>query len=281
MLLIIYGNSFFGEWHFDDYHNIVDNRNVHLQGLSWQEIRKTFSGISEGSEGGLSTRPISYLSFGLNYLFGGTEVFGYHVVNFVIHFAAAVFLFLFICRTLRLPLLRDRYGEHAYGIALLATFFWATSPLQVHAVTIVVQRMASLAGLGTVMALYFYVRARTAEEGNARWGFALLCAAASLLAFGSKENAAMLPISILLYDIVLVQGATRENLSRLLKYAWIPLAVILFVAFSFSEFLSGIFQTYQVRPFTLAERLLTAPRILIFYVSLLLYPDSVEADPSS
>ena len=82
----------------------------------------------------------------------------------------------------------------------------------------------------------------------------------------------MLPISILLYDIILVQGATRENLQRVLKYAWIPLAVILLAVFSFSEFLSGIFQAYQVRPFTLVERLLTAPRILIFYVSLLLYP---------
>ena len=173
MLLIIYGNSFFGEWHFDDYHNIVDNRNVHLQGLSWQELRKTFSGTADGSEGGRSTRPLSYLSFGLNYLFGGTEVFGYHVVNFVIHFTAAVFLFLFICRTLQLPLLRDRYGEKAYGIALLATFFWATSPLHVHAVTIIVQRMASLAGLGTIMALYFYVRARTAEGGSARLGICL------------------------------------------------------------------------------------------------------------
>jgi tetratricopeptide (TPR) repeat protein len=272
MLLIIYGNSFFGEWHFDDYHNIVENRNVHLQGLSWQEIRKTFSGTADGSEGGLSTRPLSYLSFGLNYFFGGTDVFGYHAVNLVIHFATAVFLFLFICRTLQLPLLRDRCGERAYGIALLATFFWATSPLQVHAVTIVVQRMASLAGLGTIMALYFYVRARTAEGGCTRRGFAFLCVASSLLAFGSKENAAMLPISILLYDVLLVQGATRENLSRLLKYAWIPLAVILCLVFSFSEFLSGIFQTYEVRPFTVAERLLTAPRILIFYVSLLLYP---------
>lgn len=272
MLLIIYSNSFLGDWHFDDYHNILDNRNVHLQGLSWQDLHKTFFGIAVESEGGHTTRPLSYLSFGLNYFFGGTEVFGYHVVNFVIHFAAAVFLFLFICRTLQLPLLRDRYGEKAYGIALLATFFWATSPLQVHAVTIIVQRMASLAGLGTIMALYFYVLARTAEGGRARWGFVFLCAAASLLAFGSKENAAMLPISILLYDVVLVQGATRECLSRLLKYAWIPLAVILCVVFSFSEFLAGIFQTYQERPFTLAERLLTAPRILIFYVSLLLYP---------
>jgi protein O-mannosyl-transferase len=272
MLLLIYGNSFFGEWHFDDYHNIVDNPNVHMQGLSWNEFCATFYGVADGPEGHHVTRPIAFLSFGLNYFFGGTNVFGYHAVNFVIHFAAAVFLFLFICRTLRLPLLRDRYGEHAYDIALLATFLWATSPLQVHAVTIIVQRMSSLAGLGTVMALYFYVRARTAEEGKVRRGFALLCAAASLLAFGSKENAAMLPVSILLYDVLLVQGATRENLHRLLKYSWIPLVVILCIVFSFSEFLAGIFQAYEVRPFTLAERLLTAPRILIFYVSLLLYP---------
>ena len=272
MLLIIYGNSFFGEWHFDDYHNIVDNPNVHLQGLSWNEVRATFYGVADGPEGHRVTRPIAFLSFGLNYFFGGTNVFGYHAVNFVIHFAAAVFLFLFICRTLRLPLLRDRYGDQAYGIALLASVLWATSPLQVHAVAIVVQRMASLAGLGYVMALYFYLRARTAQRGRARWAFTVLCAVSAMTAFGSKENAAMLPASILLYDVLLVQGATRENLSRLLKYSWIPLVVILCVVFSFSEYMGDIFQTYQVRPFTLMERLLTAPRILIFYVSLLLYP---------
>ena len=49
-----------------------------------------FQGYPKDRKAGLSTRPISYLSFGLNYLFGGTEVFGYHVVNFVIHFAAAI-----------------------------------------------------------------------------------------------------------------------------------------------------------------------------------------------
>ncbi len=30
-LLLIYSNSFRGEWHFDDFYNIVDNRCVHLQ----------------------------------------------------------------------------------------------------------------------------------------------------------------------------------------------------------------------------------------------------------
>ena len=272
VLLIVYGNSFFGEWHFDDYHNIVDNRNVHLQGLTWQDIRPTFYGIAVEPQGGHVSRPLSYLSFGLNYFFGGTDVFGYHVVNFLIHVAAAVFLFLFVCRTLKLPLLRDRYGDRACDIALFASFLWAISPLQVNAVAIIVQRMAAMAGLGYVMALYFFVRARTAETGGIRWGSAACCAASALLAFGSKENAAMLPVSIVLFEVVLIQGATRETLSRVLKFSWIPLALIIGLVFLFSDFLSGIFQTYEVRPFTMVERLLTAPRILIFYVSLLLYP---------
>lgn len=272
MLFIVYGNSFFGDWHFDDYHNIVDNRNVHLQGLSWHDIRKTFHGIAVEPQGGQLSRPLSYLSFGLNYFFGGTDVFGYHVVNFLIHLAAAVFLFLFVSRTLKLPLLRDRYGDRACDIALFASFLWAISPLQVNAVAIIVQRMAAMAGLGYVMALYFFVRARAAETGGVRWGFAAGCAASALLAFGSKENAAMLPVSILLLEVVLIQGATRECLLRVLKFSWIPLALAAGLAVLFSDFLSGIFQTYDVRPFTMTERLLTAPRILIFYVSLLLYP---------
>jgi len=272
VLLIIYGNSFFGEWHFDDYHNIVDNRNVHLQTLSWDDIHRSFYGTAVEPRGRHLTRPLSYLSFGLNYFLGGTDVFGYHVVNFFIHFGSAVFLFLFVFRTLKLPLLHGRYGDRAYDISLLAAFLWAINPLQVNAVTIIVQRMAAMAGLGYVMALYFFVRARTAETGSARWGLACCCAASSFLAFGSKENAAMLPVAILLYDIVLIQGATRECLLRVAKFSWIPLALTASLAVLFSDFLSGVFQAYEVRPFTLVERLLTEPRVLLFYFTLLLYP---------
>ena len=82
----------------------------------------------------------------------------------------------------------------------------------------------------------------------------------------------MLPISILLYDIVLIQGATRDNLLRLLKYAWIPLTVLVLLVLLYAESVSAILNAYSVRPFTLAERLLTEPRILIFYITLLLYP---------
>jgi len=113
LLLAVYGNSFHGEWHFDDIPNIVENTNIHLNNISIKEIYNAFH-----FRGDL-IRPVSYLSFATNYYFGGLETFGYHLINFIIHYVTAVFLFLFILGTLRLPLLRDRYGERAYAISAL------------------------------------------------------------------------------------------------------------------------------------------------------------------
>lgn len=268
-LLVIYSNSFQGAMVFDDAPNIIENSNVHLTSLDWPEIKKTFYGI----EGRKISRPVSYFTLALNYYFHGLSVFGYHVVNFIIHYLAAVFLFLFIYNTLKLPSLRERYGPEAYSIALLAVVFWATSPLQVTAVTYIVQRMASMAGMFYVMAMYFYLKGRMAERNRSRvvlWG---LCLVSGVLAVGSKENAVLLPFSIWLFDLLLIQGASRENVIRNLK-VFMPVAVVVGALglwyVNIGAILSGA--AYENRPFTPVERLLTQPRIIIFYISLLLYP---------
>jgi hypothetical protein len=93
-LLIIYGNSFNCEWLFDDYPNIVDNKNVHLKTLSWADISKIFD---KTPTQGLP-RPVAYFSFALNYYSGALDVFGYHLVNFAVHYITSIFLFLFITR---------------------------------------------------------------------------------------------------------------------------------------------------------------------------------------
>ncbi|MGO9139494.1 MAG: tetratricopeptide repeat protein [Syntrophales bacterium] len=265
LLLIVYGNSFHGEWHFDDIPNITENHNVHLKNLS-------LGGIYDALHfRGDLIRPVSYLSLAINYYLGGTDTFGYHLVNFIIHYLTAIFLFLFIFDTLRLPLLKDRYGERAYAISALATVFWAINPLQVLAVSYIVQRMASMAGMFYIAAMYFYLKGRIAEGIRNRAIFFFCCAVAALLAFGSKENAAMLPVSIFIFDLFLIQGAERGTVRKNLKFAFIPFAVVLILAHSYSN-LSDILDGYRVRSYTLGERLLTEPRVIIFYISLLLYP---------
>jgi tetratricopeptide (TPR) repeat protein len=268
-LVIIYSNSFNGGWHFDDHNNIFGNKNIELSTLSWQEISKTFYG--RHLDHSRISRPFSFLTFGLNYLVGGYGVFGYHLVNFFIHYLSGVFLFLFLFNTLQLPLLKERYSNHAYSIALLAVFLWATHPIQISAVTYIVQRMASLAGLFSIMTMYFYLKARTASAQNKRLVFFPLGGLTALLAFASKENAAMLPVILWLYDLFLIQGVNTASVKKNLKIAVLPLAIMVLLGILYGQggsLLSG----FEIRPFTLTERLLTEPRVLLKYLSLLLYP---------
>ena len=172
-LIIIYGNSFQCSWHLDDYVNIVNNSNIHLKSLSWSHIKQTF--YDPHYEHNMINRPLSYLTFALNYYLNDTSVFGYHVVNFCIHYLAATFLFLLIYNTLQLPMLHRQYQKTAYPIAMLAVFLWATHPIQVSAVTYIVQRMASMASMFYIMAMYFYVKGRLSTETGKRAVYFSLC----------------------------------------------------------------------------------------------------------
>ena len=209
IILAIYSNTFHASWHFDDEPSILDRKAIHLTEITWPQIKKTFF----NDEGNLY-RPAACLSLALNYYFGKDNVFGYHLVNISIHVLASIFLFLFIYHTLNLAILKARYGPNSYFIALLATVLWATNPIQTQAVTYIVQRMASMAGMFYVMSMYFYLKGRTSRQRLLTISHYFFCFVAAILAFGSKENAAMLPISIFLFDLFLIQGLTKGNIKK-------------------------------------------------------------------
>jgi tetratricopeptide (TPR) repeat protein len=268
ILLLSYSNSFDCSWHFDDYINITENPNIQIKQFTPDNVEKIFLSIM-GT--GKISRPVSYLSFALNYYFDGLNVFGYHLVNFLIHFLSSVFVFLFIFNTLKLPLLKETYEKYAYSVALLSTIFWAVNPVQVTAVTYIVQRMASMAGLFFIMSMYFYLKFRTSPSSFLKYVHLFLCFASAALSIGSKENAAMLPASIYLYDLFFIQGLTADNVKKNIKIAIIPILILIAVVMIYFDF-SYVIGGYEIRPFTMQERLLTQPRVILFYISLLFYP---------
>ncbi len=270
-LIIIYANSFKGAFHFDDYPNIIDNPMLQMRTLSWESVKTSFYGADSSME--KIQRPLSYLTLALNYYFGGTDPFGYHVVNFIIHYIASIFLFLLLYHTLKLPILKDRYRNGAYAISLLGAFFWATHPIQVTAVTYIVQRMASMAAMFYLMGMYFYVRGRMSGAVRGRIFYFTLSGIAGILSVASKQNGAMLPVSIFFYDLFLIQGVTKENIRRNLRWFAIPLLILLLIGILHTD-PTKILKGYEQRPFTLGERLLTQPRILLDYLGLLIYPTS-------
>jgi protein O-mannosyl-transferase len=274
ILISVYSNTFDASWHFDDEYSILKNNALHITDLNWQNIKNTFRASSDGR--GRLDRPVACLSFALNYYFGESKVRGYHIINFTIHFLSSIFLFLFIYHTLNLPILKERYGPNSYFIGFLATVLWAINPVQTQAVTYIVQRMASMAGMFYIMTMYFYLKGRTSGPKLLRITHYFFCIVCAILALGSKENTVILPMVILLYDLFLIQGITKKSLK---KYIFLFLIAVLTCAIV-AVFLKGpsifhpenIVSGYQLRGFSLIERLLTEPRVALLYVSLLLYP---------
>jgi len=272
IILAIYSNTFHDSWHFDDEPNILKNPPLHLTSFTWDEIKKTFFALPKHP--GMLYRPISCLSLALNYYFSKEKVFSYHLVNLIIHYITAVFLFLFIQNSLNLPLIKAKYRNHSYSLALLASLFWASNPIQTQAITYIVQRMASMAGMFYIASMYFYLKGKIVEKPQLKILFFSFCAIAGLMAIGSKENAFMLPISIYLFDLFLIQGISKETLKKNFKIILIIILSTIFIGLLYyfiSQKSLSFLHRYETRAFTLEERLLSQPWIIVFYLSLIFY----------
>ena len=76
------GNSF----HYDDAHSIVENPHIRtVRNIpAYFHTPEMFSGMEERA----MYRPVVVTTLALNYWLGGYQVWGYHVVNFLIHCSA-------------------------------------------------------------------------------------------------------------------------------------------------------------------------------------------------
>jgi tetratricopeptide (TPR) repeat protein len=267
-LLLCYANSFHAAWQYDDFGNIINNTNVHMTELSWPQIKRA---LNAGLDYQIVSRPLAYLSFALNYRFGETEVLGYHVVNFIIHWLASFFLFLFVRDTLKLPLFNGRYEKSAMLIALLSAILWAIHPIQVTAVTYIVQRMASLAGLWYILAMYCYLKARRGSDFKVRAAAIIWCALSILFALLTKENSVLLLLAILLYDIIFIQGVSKQSIRQGLLLAVGGAVIVGIIGLLYTD-PRTLLEPYANRPFSMGERLLTQPRVMFIYLSLLAVP---------
>ncbi len=169
-------------------------------------------------------RVVTYLTFRLNYRLGGFDVVGYHAVNLAIHVLAGLALFALARALLRAPRVRASLPEGAgAAVPVLAALVFVLHPLHTQAVTYIVQRLASLAALFYLAALLAYVRARLAAGTPARAGWGAAGAAATLLAFHTKESAATLPLAMLLVEAAIFAPGRR-------RLAWSAAAAVLALA---------------------------------------------------
>lgn len=264
----IYSNTLKSPFILDDNSNICENPHIRLTKLNLKDI------AAAGFKSRRSRRPVSNISFALNYYFHQYEIVGYHLINIIIHILTAIFVYLFFKSTLSIPLLRQKYVRYKW-IAFLAALFWLVHPVQTQAVTYIVQRMTSLAVMFYILSFLLYVKGRVAGlKKKKSWPWFAGCIIAGILAFSSKEMAATLPIFILLYEWYFFQDLNSRWLRSRLPYVvgvfiFFGLLGLFYLGTSPFERISSSYEDWE---FTMGQRLLTQSRVVIYYISLLVYP---------
>ena len=269
---LVYSNTLKSPWFLDDYFNITQNPKVHVTRLTPENLKQALYAAPTQEN---LYRPIAYLTFALNWYFGKDDVAGYHLVNIAIHFVAAGFLFSTIILLFQTPPLNSVESDTVYFVALLSSALWAIHPIQIQAVTYIVQRMASMAALFYIIAIFFFLKARLSPSFVHRLIFVSLCCLCYLLSVGAKNNAILLPVSLLLAEFVffrdLSQRSTQISAVTMLVTGALLIAVSGFFLF-LKDNVNPLLMGYELRPFTMTERLFTQPRVLFFYLSQIFYP---------
>ena len=272
---IAYSSSLTASWHLDDIQHILRNEKIHLTRPDVRSLIDTFFANPYAK----LYRPLPMASFALNWYAHGADVLGYRITNILIHWLNGVLVYLVVTALLQAPRLENAYrGREIHWIALIAAALWALNPLQIQAVTYIVQRMAAMATLFYLVGLFAYLRYKHAASKRTSCLWMAVCTLAFVMAVLSKENAILFPIGLyLIHTIFYASREQRQSSWRgwLTSTSIIAGTLILGSALFFvarGNPIALLDSLYADRPFTAMQRLLTEPRIVLFYLSLLFFP---------
>ena len=205
--LAAYSNSFEGTFLFDD--ATPSPRSQRLW-PTWETLA--------------TPRAVVQLSLSLNYLLGGTKVWGYHAFNLAVHILAALALFGIVRHAMRSAECGARNAENGRSaiphsefrnshsaIALAIALIWLAHPLQTESVTYIVQRAESLMGLSYLLTVYCAIRSFFSPRPRP---WQALAVAACALGMISKPVMVSAPIMVLLYDLIFVNPSVQNPKSR-------------------------------------------------------------------
>jgi Flp pilus assembly protein TadD len=261
---LVYSNTLDVPFVFDDPRSITENRHIRISSL---DPRTLFAAAFDSP----LHRPVASLSFALTYYFWEYDVTAYHAVNTLIHALNGVLVYWLALIVFARSSGNKRESPpdaRLRGLALFSACLFVAHPLQIQSVTYVVQRMNSLSTMFYLLALLLYLVGRSAKLHGRRRALWLGSLVSWVLAMGSKEIAATLPVIILLYELLLTRDLRLGSIKNALwKAAAAGLLILPVIIVYWPRFVG-----FAARDFNMWERLLTQCRVVVLYGSLVLYP---------
>lgn len=179
----------------------------------------------------------------------------------------------------------DGPSRQADAAALLGAGLWLLHPLFVSTTLYIVQRHAMLPATFVLLGLLAYVHGRAVFVRAPRAGMAWMVAgigAGTLLAVLSKANGILLPLLAWVLEATVLRAsvfpAPPTPVARR-QLHWLRMALLVLPSVLVFAYLATFLSRLDVvidRPWTIGQRLLTEPRVLLDYLHLLLVPRTLS-----
>lgn len=222
-------------------------------------------------------RPLSMLTFLLDARNWPADPAPFKRTNVLMHLVNGALLFAFLLRLGAASALPLRQVKVA---ALLGTALWLLHPLWASTTLYIVQRETMLSGTLILLGLLCYLHGRHQLTDCAWRGTSwIICGIGicTVLALLAKANGILLPTYVLVVEWFFLRRTTTtplpRALTRCLAIAVFPVAALTFAYLIYTG-VHGIIDNNVLsnRSWTLTQRLLTEPRVLIEYLQLLIIP---------
>lgn len=287
LLVLTYSNSFENTFQYDDFHVIVHNTSLKDSSFLKKLIVDFIKGTGEN-------RLLLMASFSFNYLLGGINVLGYHLLNTIIHIFSSILVYFitlhFLASLHRIddPLLsrefiaprtkeeKDFMREKL--ISLFVALIFALHPVQTEAVAYITGRSSSLAGLFYLLSFFLYLKYRLLEKNF----LLFLSFVTYVCALFVKESAITFPVVIIVFELMFYRKRSwNRHIYPISVYLGLTLLFLLnrlrFLG-SLSIYQSLAIEGQPIRP--LYDHLITQPRAWIHYLGTLLMPLNLSVDYS-
>ena len=269
--VIIYFATVHSPFIYDDAHAIEDN--PYIKNLSkFQQM----VGVQN-----IFNRSILLFTFSVNHAIGQLDVFGYHLINLMLHLCVGIMLYFLTMELLTIenPALTQTFQRLPLAVSLIHIL----NPINVESVTYLSSRSSVLVTLFYLSSFYLFIRFVNSKEKKKKWKnihYPIVIFFLFYLGLGTKEIIVTLPIIAVLY--LWVHSSTKNFHKFLPELAVILIPLIIYLLYRYVQM--GNLLVIKTDPYSyMIDRslyILTQIKVVIsYYFVKLIFPINLNFEP--
>lgn len=273
--MLLYATTLHNGFVYDDTYTIVNNRFIKSLNNLPRLVSKDYFILSSET----TYRPIVTITYFIDYAAYGLRPWGFHLTNILIHAANGVLLYIFLALLFNTSESRNQHLEAGTFKPLIISLLFAANPVLSEAVNAISFREDLLAFFFYMATLILYIKLRSdiIQRPNFLIAIYILSCFSYFFALLSKEMAATLPLIVWCYEWIYGDKKKRGHSFLHNRYFTGYIAVtLIYIYIRFFYFQSP--DEGFVYSWSLMERILTLPWVIVNDIKLAIFPVSLSAE---